>query len=450
MRHQFTNEVQGNSTYLVYHLAQDEELDAVEHGMLTNNRIEGLVPTTFQQVNEQRSIKYNITSKITFLDFLEGSLKKERFLMMLSSLTKAILSTDQYMIYREHLLIDRQYIYVDTSKSEALLVCLPIAGEQEESVNLREFFRAIVCNSIYEPGEDYVLFLINYVNGHESDFSVKVFHGVINSLLKNNQKATSVHSASTGLGNKSESSEGNSSVMNRTGAAQAPNSVLSIPKQSEGKDPTTGHSGSADGLKNLFSGIFPMKSTEKNSSDKKPTEKKPEVPAAKASTPQGKIGTGMHIPGRSAERSVPEVPKKAEKKTASEKQVKRAILGIPGREKAAPVQKPEQNTILIEAEDANTPYIVRERTGERVTVIGSSFKIGKQQGLVDYLISDNKTISRNHADIIKIGEDYRLRDNNSANHSYVDGEPVAADETRKLEHMSIIRLSNENFTFYRY
>ena len=47
----FTYENQGANTYLVYALADNERLDSVSLGMITNNKISGLASTMFMQMN---------------------------------------------------------------------------------------------------------------------------------------------------------------------------------------------------------------------------------------------------------------------------------------------------------------------------------------------------------------------------------------------------------------
>lgn len=40
-------ENQGTTTYLVYKIKENDQIDTMTLGMLTNNKIPGLVPTTF-------------------------------------------------------------------------------------------------------------------------------------------------------------------------------------------------------------------------------------------------------------------------------------------------------------------------------------------------------------------------------------------------------------------
>ena len=64
-----TYENQGNNTYLVYQVGGDEEIDSVSMGMLTYNKIPGLVPTIFTQMNAKKYIKYNVSVNLYYVLF---------------------------------------------------------------------------------------------------------------------------------------------------------------------------------------------------------------------------------------------------------------------------------------------------------------------------------------------------------------------------------------------
>lgn len=68
----FTYENQGNSSYLVYTLAEEEMTDSMSLGMITNNKIPGLASAMFMQMNSVRYMKYNISSKIPVSRFFFG------------------------------------------------------------------------------------------------------------------------------------------------------------------------------------------------------------------------------------------------------------------------------------------------------------------------------------------------------------------------------------------
>lgn len=175
----FTYENQGNNTYLVYKIGASDNVDTMSLGMITNNKIDGIVPTLFTQSDTDRFIKYNISAKVSAKEFLSGVVNKKRLLGVFISVLKAIKSTEEYMIDERSLLIDLEHIYVDVSKCDAMLVCLPLV-RQNESVNIPMFFKQIMFSTQFDQNEncDYVAQIINYLNSTPV-FSVDAFEKLL-------------------------------------------------------------------------------------------------------------------------------------------------------------------------------------------------------------------------------------------------------------------------------
>lgn len=154
-------------------------MDTMSLGMITNNKIDGIVPTLFTQSDTDRFIKYNISAKVSAKEFLSGVVNKKRLLGVFISVLKAIKSTEEYMIDARSLLIDLEHIYVDVSKCDAMLVCLPLV-RQNESVNIPMFFKQIMFSTQFDQNEncDYVAQIINYLNSTPV-FSVDAFEKLL-------------------------------------------------------------------------------------------------------------------------------------------------------------------------------------------------------------------------------------------------------------------------------
>lgn len=104
----------------------------------------------------------------------------------------------------------------------------------------------------------------------------------------------------------------------------------------------------------------------------------------------------------------------------------------------------EEDTVLLNTKDRVTAYVKRTQTGELVEIERESFIIGKSTS-VDYVISDNPTISRRHARIFKAENEYYLEDMGSSNHSFLSEKLVS--EPVKLSDGAIFSLSDEQFQF---
>ena len=104
----------------------------------------------------------------------------------------------------------------------------------------------------------------------------------------------------------------------------------------------------------------------------------------------------------------------------------------------------------VQAAAAVKPYLLRSSNNEKILLEKAVFHIGKERSYVDYCISGNPTISRSHADIINKNGQFYIVDNNSTNHTYVNGEMIPSNTEIPLSHGAKIRLSNEEFEFKTY
>ncbi|MCR5212827.1 MAG: FHA domain-containing protein [Eubacterium sp.] len=106
------------------------------------------------------------------------------------------------------------------------------------------------------------------------------------------------------------------------------------------------------------------------------------------------------------------------------------------------------NTILGNAGTIKiNPYLIRVNTGQRIMINKPVFKIGKASRGVDFHVSGNGAVSRQHAIILHKGDSYYIKDNKSTNHTYVDGKEIEPDVEVLLKDNSVISLGDEDFTF---
>ena len=94
------------------------------------------------------------------------------------------------------------------------------------------------------------------------------------------------------------------------------------------------------------------------------------------------------------------------------------------------------------------PHIVRKKTGEVINITKPEFLIGKSKTKADYAIEDNSAISRVHCIIVqKDGVNY-IKDNNSTNHTYLNGVELAPGKEHLLKNKTLIQMGDEEFTFF--
>lgn len=179
----FTYESQGTNTYLVYTIRDDDVVDSMSLGMLTNNKIPGLAQALFMQMDSEKYIKYNVTSKISVRQFLDGTVSRKRLLGIFSGITEGLLAAEDYMIDENSVLLDLDYIFADVSTCEAVLICWPICDTELQQNDLKAFFKNIMVNTQFDATEnsDYIAKIFNFLNS-ASVFSLVEFKKLLDEL----------------------------------------------------------------------------------------------------------------------------------------------------------------------------------------------------------------------------------------------------------------------------
>ncbi len=91
--------------------------------------------------------------------------------------------------------------------------------------------------------------------------------------------------------------------------------------------------------------------------------------------------------------------------------------------------------------------IIRRRTGQSMLMNKDLFRIGSEASFVDLFIGDNPAIGSCHANIYERGGAYYIADQNSVNHTYVNGKMVQPGQMVQLMSGSLITLADEDFDF---
>lgn len=482
----FTFETQGTNTYLVYQIGEEDRIDSMSLGMLTNNKIPGLASTIFTQMDMTKFVKFNVSAKISVKQFFNGPVNKKRLIGVFNGIVDAMMSSEEYMIDPSTILLDLDYIFADVSTCETILICVPLEG-YSNGVKLGDFFKNIMFNTQFDQTEncDHVAKLMNYLNSSPV-FSLDEFKKVLETICKASapevKKIDPAPAADKGGSNQPKVNGGttpaNGGTVNNGGSNQ--------PKVNGGTTPANGGSSglqtpppAVDAVQpakkekkpGLFSGLF------KKDTDKAKTQptKKPANAGGSPSYPvPGMEGGGIAIPGQPD----PVV----EKKTASgagEQPANNSGSTKPATTNGGstsggttPPVTPRghaanfgETTVLNKGNIGETtvlnaaaqqqqkqiaPHLIRVKNNEKISVNKPVFRIGKERSYVDYFIGDNTAISRSHANIVSRDGAYYLVDTNSTNHSFVNGEMIPSNEEVQIEHGTKIMLANEDFEFRLY
>ena len=489
-------------TSIVYTLDPDERIDAFTNGMLINNNIRGILAQSFEINNNVMTLSYNITRGIPLSTLIRQSLKKEVILTILRNIADILVRAEEYMLDVDKMILEDDYIFVDTSNLEASMILIPT--NKPYGKPFRAFIKSCIVTGVFDLSEDasYVMQINNFLNVR-TNASVKEIAGFLDKLL-NNKAAGGIPGIQPAPGAVPGVPQ-----MNPVNVNPAPQLSQPIPVQKQQPAPAPipapaqNPQESAPAKKGLFGGVF----------DKK--EKKP----AKEPAPSG--FAGMQIPGMN-NAPVPPQPAKPEKQKPAkpdkpvkpEKQPKQTALKPfmknnqpmpipPGAQQMAvppmgqqmqvppvqqmqipPMQQPmpqqmnpmpqqmpnpaaqmfaepnimsggsdgSESTVMLGERAASTGEAVgflEQRNGTSVPIDKDFFFIGKgtNTSIVNNLVIRNENVSRNHAVIERSGGRFYVKDNNSMNGTFVNGQRITPNIRTEIRNGDVIVFANEEYAF---
>lgn len=108
----------------------------------------------------------------------------------------------------------------------------------------------------------------------------------------------------------------------------------------------------------------------------------------------------------------------------------------------------EATSLLSEGPQITYPYLMRKSSFDRTDINKPVFRIGKERSYVDCFVANNNAVSRIHADIITRNNCYFVKDENSTNGTYVNGNRLSPNEEVQVFDGDIITFANEEFEFH--
>ena len=108
----------------------------------------------------------------------------------------------------------------------------------------------------------------------------------------------------------------------------------------------------------------------------------------------------------------------------------------------------DEATALLVEQVKNYPYLIRLSTFDRADINKPVFRIGKERSYVDFFVQNNSAVSRLHADIITRENRYFVKDNNSTNHTYINGQELTPETENEIFDGDELTFANEVFEFH--
>lgn len=503
----FSYENQSTITYLVYSLAKEDTVDSMSLGMLTNNKIAGLAPAIFTQMDADRFIRYNVSAKITAKQFLTGSVSRKRLVGVLKGIVDGILSAEDYMIDTNSIILDLDYIFVDVTSCEAVLVCLPVVGVEHSANDIGSFIKNIMVNTQFDSTEnsDHIAKIFNFLNSSPV-FSIEEFKKLLIELdgavvttkpvetkPTNKQPSVQTGTSKAPSQDKQPAVQPNPNALVHPQGGTSQNGTQNQPKQppvNKGKDtvpPATTQT--PETPEKQISWFYLMQHYNKENAEAYKAQKAAKknggkAPAPAQAKPQQKlpaVNPGFAVPGQNNNPGFA-IPGQTQSATQTQPAVQPATqTGTqPAAQKpATPAQQPAyvprevpqgqaanfgettvlgggaigETTVLTAAQNPNkmiAPHLIRKKNNEKISLNKPVFRVGKERSYVDYFIGDNTAISRSHANFITREGEYFVVDTNSTNHTFVNGTMIQSNVETAIAHGDTIRLANEDFEFKLY
>ncbi len=403
------------ATQLVVSSMNGQQLSEREIYAINNRQVKGMLFLNVVPRGAAFDLVYNLTGLLPLPTFLQTPQNKASFARILGDIVTTYKSLGNAYFNQKSIMLEIDRVMVNPASQSVYFAYIPIQG-YECAVSLRDFFGNMIRYLTFSPGEDtgYVREFIGIVNGG-INFSIFALEEYVKKLtwqppVKKEPECPRCHAKVAeganfcpACGAKITTAVPNVSV--------APN--VPVPPNVP---------------------VAPNVPTAPNV----PARAVPPVVPAAPGTPGPQSMKGIYDPLGGSAGYMDRTP------------ADRQPVGIDGGTVMLGVNQPAPAAVRQERPEripVSRPYLIRERTNEKIPINKTSFRIGKKPDFCNYVVTDNKTVSRNHAEVITRGGRYFIMDLESTNGTYVNGQKINPKTEVEIFPGTKIRLSSESFVF---
>ena len=339
---------------------------------------------------------YEMTNKMKLSQFLGGLVRWEELYPAVQGIVAAIMDCEQYMLNEGHFVLETENIFIDLSSRKIELMFLPVENELLAQITWKDFLITLLHNLNYDMKDD--IGKLETLQSYLADEKITI-----------KEYAEKIEKIETlGLArNKDVKKENRQSErpVREVKREEKPNVIYNVP------DPNS----------EVSPGVM---KTEKG-------EKK-----------EGIIGLFSK--------------KKKKEKKQGKKQANSFAFEIPGQKKSVDVSKEKEKeavqeigeTLLADDSEASLfmPYLIDKKTNSQIPINKKDFKIGREEKYVDYVTSE-PTVGRLHASIVldEQGKIVFVRDANSKNGTFVNGEKIQSNINIQIKDGDVIRFGRDEY-----
>ena len=404
----FTFENQALGAFLVYRLEGRERLDQLAMGMLTHNRIPGILPVNSLLADGTCVVRFPVSSLTALMGYWGGAMGRRKLMAFLVSFCRAVLECQEYMLDPGQILLAWDQVFVEPLSGEARLAYLPVmeGGAQQPAPEV--FLQDLLQRTTFAPDEDssHIPVLLNAV--HMPNFSVEAFYDQLKKLAAEPKRSAApqpvrpaAHDGEKakkglfGFGGKTE--KGSSASAGR--AAGGP--VFAVP----GMEP-----GEGAGAGKEKSGLF----------GKRPEDVQPARPVQPVPRPVRPVQAARGGGGT-------------------------VLLAGDGAARTVSLEDMEQQPRQPEAAGGKL-VLVRRLTGERAVIDKPIFHVGRESRVVDFCLTGGRNwVGTDHAYFLQKPDGVYLVDNNSLNHTWLNGRQLVSNQPSIVRPGDVVKMADEEF-----
>ena len=430
-----------------------------------------IIPFQYKDEDGKRSIVSYVHHDTSLEVMLRQTLKKADVLAILKGLLCAF-EIGAAGVQICYLVRDLNYIYVDPESKAVKCIMVPVKQDPLGQSDIPDFFRNIVSHMRFDEADkdDYVARILTLINtDHYSNMKLK---GLVDAEM---EKLGLFYTRDEGLKKEADTTAApevqNQNVkVNRVGVMNnmrpqgmpAMGQPMGQPVPPMGGQPMMGQPVPPMGGQPMMGQpvppmngqpmgqpIPPMGQMPKpempNPQAPAPEAPKPEMPKPEIPKPQMPPMGQRPAMGGQPMMGQPVPPMGGQRPPMGQPMMGQPMMGQMPRPQAPQMQNGNLMGQLGGARPI--PHFVRKSTGEIINITKPEFIIGKSKTKADYAIENNSAISREHCIVIQRDGVNYIKDNNSTNHTYVNGVELQPGKEVLLKHKTEVRLGDEEFTF---
>lgn len=381
----------GLENFLLYWVKEEQKVERKAVEVLKDNP--SAIVETLEEIEEEGKygFQYNIAYKATLRKYLKQTMGKEEVLKLLSTVIEAYKLLKSTGVNEKYLYLNLDYIFVDFVTRDISFLCIPEDRKLDGNKSLREFLKDLLMSIAYKEEEDiyYIAKLVVYISNNCS-IEVENFEELVLSLKE------------------AKIRQSQPQVTMTSGTVTTPTPAVA---------PV-----SAGAARPAFTAP-PMPHSVREETIQGSQPKPIKLEAAKPA-PSGSLIANREI-GEHDETTVLMTPS--------------GTLKEPVKQKRGLFQR--------NVEKKPTPVLIRVKNQEKIMINKNVFRIGKSKTDADYTVEDNVAISRVHAIIHKRDGACYIKDNDSTNNTYVNGNILKGENEQLLIKGTKVSLADEEFVF---